>query len=286
MYHGFEHGQRKCIIKDPYFKRMNFFRKAFTYIKNLCIVWHYRLKISRYAPTKLRNSEIFMEYYRRTRPDSEVFTLDFYEGFKLECRAPDLSAVAETCVLEDYVPLAKFAMRPGIIVLDVGANIGDYSVWAAWHGARVYAFEPELGNVEKLQKNVELNNLQTAITVVPQAVYSYTGHVALTVSNQSAGGHIVGNGSASGVACITLEDFLTGQHIPSVDILKIDVEGAEYEIFAHVLPDTFGKIKAIVGEYHLGVGPEPNFETLRQLLTPHYTHVNSYYPFYFYAYND
>lgn len=264
----------------------SFLRKIYIYFRNKFIVYESHARVWRRAKKKLKNPEVFYAHYSNRNAAPVEFELQFVEGFRLKLTYPDLSAVAETCILEDYAPKPQFAMRPDLTVLDIGANVGDYTVWAAWSGARVYAFEPEPRNIDRLKANVQLNGLDRRVVVVPEALFSHSGQIQLSFSNQSAGGHTVGGGAGTLVSCITLEDFLAREHIDMVDILKIDVEGAEYEIFGQISPQVFAKVKGIVGEYHMSLADEPNFKTLHRLLSPHYAHVASYYPFYFYAYND
>jgi FkbM family methyltransferase len=233
----------------------------------------------------LRDASLFLEYYRRPVSAPPEFTLDFVAGFQLRCSTADLSAVAETCITEDYAPKSEFYIRQGMTVLDIGANMGSYTIWAAHQGARVYALEPERNNVVRLEANIQLNKLQPNIIVVPDAIFSHTGVVRLAVSALSPGGHTTGVIDGVEVPSVTIADLLIRENIDSVDILKIDVEGAEYEIFGSIEKETFSKINSIVGEYHLRPGRLENFQTLYKILSPHYAHVKSYYPFYFYAHN-
>ena len=52
------------------------------------------------------------------------------------------------------------AMKPGEVLYDVGANIGQYSIYAAKRGVKVFAFEPESQNYALLCKNIVLNKLE------------------------------------------------------------------------------------------------------------------------------
>ena len=126
------------------------------------------------------------------------------------------------------------AIKPGMIVFDVGANYGFYSLLAARRNAQVFAFEPDRENAETLAHHADLNRLADRIRIVPSAVFSYTGRIALE-SPQQAGVH--GNARATlqpttrtavRVPCTTLDDFIASNLKPS--LVKMDVEGAESDV--------------------------------------------------------
>lgn len=128
-------------------------------------------------------------------------------------------------------------LRPGSTVYDVGANIGYITLMMAHNvGAdgHVYAIEALPANVERIQKNVALNNLNN-VSVVPAAVIDQNGPVTFYVHES------VGMGKAAGsigrreeqykseitVAGISLDFFVYEQRHPLPDAVKIDIEGGE-----------------------------------------------------------
>jgi FkbM family methyltransferase len=122
-------------------------------------------------------------------------------------------------------------IRPGDVIVDVGASIGLYSVAMAQRAGptgRVIAYEPDLHNGILLGEHVRLNALADRVRMVPAAVGAMNGPLHF----QGGGGpysHITltaGIGSFA-VPCVTLDDELAGR---SVDVLKIDVEGFEEEV--------------------------------------------------------
>jgi len=62
-------------------------------------------------------------------------------------------------------------LKPGSVLYDVGADIGFYSLLAARQSARVFAFEPDVQNVEALERHVRLNFLGAKIEVIRAAVF-------------------------------------------------------------------------------------------------------------------
>lgn len=128
------------------------------------------------------------------------------------------------------------ACRPGDVVLDIGANIGLYSVHmarAVGPSGQVFAFEPNPGTFAVLQEHVRLNRVPH---VHPQALA--VGAEASTAVLQEMGSDDVGKCSlrsdtnATPVASVqvsTVDDFCREHGLSRVDLIKIDVEGFEPE---------------------------------------------------------
>ena len=127
-------------------------------------------------------------------------------------------------------------IRPGMTVFDVGAHVGYYTLMAArlvGPSGRVYAFEAEPENYAILKKNVELNGY-TNVTCIPKAVSNQSGVLTLYVSSQGNDRHTIINdpraislGPKREVPAITLDEFAASVGWPQVDVIKMDVEGAE-----------------------------------------------------------
>lgn len=109
-------------------------------------------------------------------------------------------------------------LRPGDLFIDVGANAGVYSLWAADLGANVVAVEPSRRATQWLRRNIELNGLP--ITVVEAALTDFEGTIGFDSSGDSVG-HI---GGPEIVASKTLDAVLGPRRAAGV---KIDVEGFE-----------------------------------------------------------
>jgi FkbM family methyltransferase len=148
-------------------------------------------------------------------------------------------------VLRVYEPgkfanLARF-LPPGGVFVDVGANAGDFSLWACRVGgptARVLAVEAEPGNVSWLRRTVERNGLADQVTVVHAAASESDGEVELLVTAKHGTHSIVENELHSTfeafrplrrelVPARRLDDLVEAAGLTSVDVVKIDVEGAE-----------------------------------------------------------
>lgn len=118
-------------------------------------------------------------------------------------------------------------LTPGSTVLECGAHHGhDTIVLSRWVGptGRVFAFEPLAENADVIRKNLELNGITNA-EVITAAVGASTGSVAMASNGNS---HVVGDG-AGGVALTSIDAFCAERGVVP-DLIKIDVEGFEWEV--------------------------------------------------------
>jgi FkbM family methyltransferase len=125
------------------------------------------------------------------------------------------------------------ALAPGAVVYDVGANVGIYSLLASLRvgpSGRVYAFEPLDRNLRYLRLHKTLNNLQNCF-IFEEAVYSTEGTLPFSMASWTSS---MGRLSADGeilVRSTTLDSCIFGEKgFPPPEVVKIDVEGAEFEV--------------------------------------------------------
>jgi FkbM family methyltransferase len=149
-------------------------------------------------------------------------------------------------------------VKEGWQVMDIGAGIGDYSIYVAVENptAIVYAFEPFPNSFELLEKNLSNNNIQN-VHPYPIAIWSQAGDIFLDLSNgeplkitSSNEGPVSEFSEGVTVHSITLNDFISEKQIHRIDLLKLDCEGAEYEILLEAPKMTLKKIDRIIMEYH------------------------------------
>jgi FkbM family methyltransferase len=133
--------------------------------------------------------------------------------------------------------LATFATA-GTVAIDVGANIGMYSValaGAVGSAGRVLAFEPVPQTLDKLRRNIALNALNN-IEVVAAAAGEAAGSIDIRLANDSAYSSVVqvkqnrATGETLAVPVLTLDDVWEERHRPMVSFCKVDVEGAEFAV--------------------------------------------------------
>lgn len=145
-------------------------------------------------------------------------------------------------------------MRGGVVV-EVGAHKGYFTVLAASVAQRVLVFEPDETNHRYLLQNVQVNGC-TNVTVFRQAMADAEGTRTFMVSELTDARHTFfptafsGPGKSQEVSCTTLAAALSKHNVDTVDVLKLDCEGSEYDVLLTADADTLAKIKNIAVEIH------------------------------------
>lgn len=164
-------------------------------------------------------------------------------GYRMNVRIENrIGGVAHQIIFnQEYEPLStevfKKIVRSGDVVVDVGANIGYYTLLAAklvGKGGVVYSFEPEKSNYLNLIENIYLNrDLESAMIQVRQwAISDSSREATLYVSKTEAGAHslesvrIKENPDSAIVTAVPLDDVVR----ESVRLVKVDTEGHEMSV--------------------------------------------------------
>jgi len=255
-------------------------KKIRTYIRNKIYKYIFQLILAYVGKKKVRD---FSSYKKIARDQSDTLhKIDFTEGFSLIVRGRDLSGVTESCILEDYTQ--DFKIEEGQIIYDLGSCTGDLSILAAFRGAKVFAFEPDISNFNILKKNIELNGMSDRITAYNVAVGPEVGTIGFDNLSPSSGGHSLSEDAAFKVPVTTLQQVMQENNHSQIDLLKIDIEGGEYSIFSNPETAQFQNIKTIVGEYHLDIHkPHYSADNIRKLLSKYYDHITFRIPYNFTA---
>ena len=166
--------------------------------------------------------------------------------------------------------------EPGEILVDVGANVGMYTIWAAkTRGIRVYAFEPESQNYAVLYQNIVLNELSQQVIAYCAALSDESAFSLLHLGAFESGGSMHSFGEkvdfklehretrvSQGCISTTLDELVAKCTIPMPDHIKIDVDGLEHKVLAgarNVLADR--RLKSILIEINT------NLELHRKIIT-------------------
>jgi FkbM family methyltransferase len=189
----------------------------------------------------------------------KVFNVkDRTTGVACWCTPGSHRMFAEVWFFKNYdVPGAP--LRAGDLVLDVGANQGFFSCYAAQKGARVIAFEPDPTSFAMLERNLARNNFSDRVTTRREAIGAERGVTDFFVSPMLGGGmnttsavfasrfdHV----KTAQVSCVTLSDVLNENQAERIRLCKLDCEGAELEILRSLDPDEAARIDAFALEYH------------------------------------
>lgn len=211
-----------------------------------------RLKLMPLAARKLTSWPRFMCNYALGLVPDAPYT--FRNGARIKVgRGIDHVPIIEIFLREDYG-----VVPDGAVILDLGANIGVFSVYAATtaRAVTIYAYEPTADFYRLMQENVRLNRLDGAVKCFNSAVGSNAQERELFVEGSElffptlVAPHGDGATRKVRVPCTTLAEIVDANGLQRVDLLKMDCEGAEYEIFYSLPAAYFDRIKAIRMEYH------------------------------------
>jgi FkbM family methyltransferase len=132
-------------------------------------------------------------------------------------------------------------LQPGMIFFDVGANAGMFTITAAKKigGKGVFAFEPCSSTCDLLRRNLQLNRLAD-VNVVQKALGDSVGEGVLQINARGKDGlntlgqaihpdsKVVGQ---EDVGITTVDVFIKDHKVPRIDVMKVDIEGAELMLF-------------------------------------------------------
>jgi FkbM family methyltransferase len=142
------------------------------------------------------------------------------------------------------------------IFVDVGANIGSVSLFVDNFNKnrkddnkiKVFAIEPEPNNLALLKENV-VSNFAEQVTIINNAIWHEEKIVS--ISNKGGNSNILNlqNEEKSMVSAITIEKLFFLYNIEEVDVMKIDIEGAEFDLIVNTPSEILSKIKKLVLEF-------------------------------------
>jgi FkbM family methyltransferase len=167
--------------------------------------------------------------------------IDWHEGTRLEINLDNdlsLTLFSGGCFEPNEFAFLDRMLKPGMVFIDGGANEGVYTVFAAARlgpTGRVIAVEPSPRELARLRRNLALNKMRR-VTVVDAALADRPGSVLLLVAETKHGGqntlgafayHGVASVETREVQAITLDELAAEHGLTQLDVLKLDVEGAE-----------------------------------------------------------
>jgi FkbM family methyltransferase len=171
-------------------------------------------------------------------------------GPVLETEAGNASPIIEVFAYGEYdVPIDWSGLRT---IADVGAHVGAFTVYAAFRApqARVVAVEPEPRNFRDLSANVERNGLGGRVEALNRALGSPGSVVELHVPpNRESGSTFEPGGAVVSAEGVSLEQLLVRLG-GSVDLLKLDCEGAEWDLLDAAAEGGWQGVARIVMECH------------------------------------
>jgi FkbM family methyltransferase len=186
------------------------------------------------------------------------FDLKTRHGPTVRARLRDVNGPAEVFGLDEYAtPWVDWTKVEYII--DAGAHVGGFALWAAAQSeCHIVALEPNPATRALLEINVRKQNLDGRIEVRPWALAGRRERRGLRPAADSAATALV-DMPASGdveVEALTLSDLIEATGFPRIDVLKMDIEGAEHEVFAGADENALRSVAAWIIECHPIPGAE------------------------------
>jgi FkbM family methyltransferase len=198
---------------------------------------------------------VFQNWWRWPLPKLGMDTvLELRNGLRFFVRGgtTDLAAINESFMFNSYLAAGHIELNEDAIVIDVGANIGDFTMQVAkmCPKGRVYAVEPLADCVAVLRRNLALNYLVN-VEILNSALGGHDGETRLFGAGVSSSEHfhIRGTSDSETVRITTLARLINDWQLERIDLLKLDCEGAEWDILptaTEVLP----RIRQISMEFH------------------------------------
>mgnify|MGYP001246578164 FL=1 len=191
-------------------------------------------------------------YFKLLKDEYVTFETKNNLKIKIRVNSTDLMALTNVWMINEY-KIEKFKINKNDIIIDVGAHIGLFSLLASksCFAGKIFSYEPINENFEMLMQNIKSNKLKN---IVPfnLAVSKNTSNVKLFLDkDESAHSIFQKNTSYVTVESISLQKIFDDNDINFCKILKLDCEGAEYEIIDSLPDKYFEKIQNMIIEYHL-----------------------------------
>lgn len=155
------------------------------------------------------------------------------------------------------------ARGPRPVIIDCGANVGISVIYQRWRHpeARIIAFEPDEAVFACLERNLAANGI-TGVECLREAVWVHGGGASFGREGAD-GGSLLRESSTVKVPTVRLRDVLLAQG--AVDLLKIDIEGAEAEVLLDC-GDALSRVERLYVEYHSFRGRPQRLHELLALL--------------------
>lgn len=176
-------------------------------------------------------------HWSKLAPFGKDVTINLKNGLRFIVRAKTMDrSVLKEVWLKNIYDQHGINVEEGDTVIDIGAHIGVFSVYAADRSktGKVYAFEPFIENYKRLDRHKSINH-KSNLHIFNKGVSSIDGTQMLFLSpDNNTGGHSLHlkNESTNKVEIetLTLPKFCEEHQIDKIDFLKLDCEGAEFDI--------------------------------------------------------
>jgi FkbM family methyltransferase len=211
--------------------------------------------------TRLRNRaryilnvrRVFRNWWAWPLPKLGVTTiLELRNGLRFSVRggSSDLGVLNEAAFINPYLGAGHIELRRDALVMDIGANMGDFAIQAAalCPDGRVYAIEPVSEYISLLETNRALNRLSN-LEIIQVALGDHEGEVTLATAGSESGAYFNGKANTETARLTTLPQLMRDCGLERLDLLKMDCEGSEWDILP-AARDVLPQIRQICMEFH------------------------------------
>jgi len=220
-------------MKNRFFKKIRIFLKSIKIFKN----WYLYPIV----------------YFGLTKKKYVIFETKENIKIKLRVQSTDLMALTNVWLIQEYYK-PGFEIHDKDILIDIGAHIGLFALFASrkCKKGKIFCYEPVKENFDLLLENLQLNNLDNIIPF-NLAVSNHKSTITIFLNKDESAHSIFPPNSALSikVKSTSLKNIFDENNLEWCDYLKLDCEGAEYDIINSTSEEYFKRIKKIAAEYHL-----------------------------------
>ncbi|MFP4403805.1 MAG: FkbM family methyltransferase [Candidatus Woesearchaeota archaeon] len=215
----------------------------------------------------LKNPWTYAYDYFKLKKKDLIFKLRKY-NLKLIIRPQtyDRAVFGEVFLFEEY-PLK--VSKKEMIIIDVGAHIGFFTLYAKrlFPNSTIYSFEPDKQNFSYLNKNLNLNKIK-GVKSFNLAVSNSDNKIDFYLSEHNVGHstHKTKDSKKISIDSISFTSIIKENKINWVDILKVDIEGGEYDLFYNLNKNVLKKVNLILLEWHNLDKDKNNWKELKKYL--------------------
>ena len=171
---------------------------------------------------------------------------------KIRTNSTDIMQLGTVWLSGDY-KIKGFNINESDIVIDVGAHIGLFSLFVSQYckNGKIFSYEPIKKNFDILKENIELNKNKNIISF-NSAVSNQSNKSKIFINSDDSAHSIFESGkNFIEVKSTTIKSIFDENKIINCNLLKLDCEGAEYQIIESIPKEYFFKIDKMIIEYHL-----------------------------------
>ncbi len=145
----------------------------------------------------------------------------------------------------------KITIKEDDVVYDLGANVGVFTMWAQPFAKQIYSFEPTNYLIPYLYETFHTQHPR--VTIFDKAITGKHEIKQFNMGRHSVANSLysdLGNPNAVDVECINIEQFIKENNLQQPTLMKVDIEGSEYEMFDSLSDEFISSVRTWIVEFH------------------------------------